>query len=234
MFRNKLPNILNAINNLLLPRVCFGCNARLNGGEQLLCTVCRHHLPLTDYTFNDENRVDRIFYGRINIKKANSLLFFSNQGIVKNLIHNLKYRNQEQIGAFLGDWFGQQISENNYLEKVDYVIPVPIHKKRLKKRGYNQTSLFAQRLAFHLNSSYLDNVLIKTANTKTQTKKSRLARWYDNRSLYEVTDEKILENKKILLVDDVITTGATMEICAQPLKKIKGTIVYIASMAVVE
>jgi ComF family protein len=191
-------------------------------------------LPLTDYTFNDENRVDRIFYGRINIKKANSLLFFSNQGIVKNLIHNLKYRNQEQIGAFLGDWFGQQISENNYLKKVDYVIPVPIHKKRLKKRGYNQTSLFAQRLAFHLNSSYLDNVLIKTANTKTQTKKSRLARWYDNRSLYEVTDEKILENKKILLVDDVITTGATMEICAQPLKKIKGTIVYIASMAVVE
>ncbi|WP_241240802.1 ComF family protein [Maribacter sp. MJ134] len=133
MFRNKLPNILNAINNLLLPRVCFGCNARLNGGEQHLCTVCRHQLPLTDYNFNDENRVDRIFYGRINIKKANSFLFFTDQGIVKNLIHNLKYRNQEQIGAFLGDWFGQQISENNHLEKVDYVIPVPLHEKNLKR-----------------------------------------------------------------------------------------------------
>lgn len=234
MFRNKLPNILNAINNLLLPRVCFGCNARLNGGEQHLCTVCRHQLPLTDYNFNDENRVDRIFYGRINIKKANSFLFFTDQGIVKNLIHNLKYRNQEQIGAFLGDWFGQQISENNHLEKVDYVIPVPLHKKKLKKRGYNQTALFAKRLAFHLNSTYLENVLIKTANTKTQTKRSRLARWYDNRSLYEVTDEKILKNKRILLVDDVITTGATMEICARPLKKIEGTVVYIATMAVVE
>lgn len=234
MFRNKLPNILNAINNLLLPRVCFGCNARLNGGEQHLCTVCRHQLPLTDYNFNDENRVDRIFYGRINIKKANSFLFFTDQGIVKNLIHNLKYRNQEQIGAFLGDWFGQQISENNHLEKVDYVIPVPLHEKKLKKRGYNQTALFAKRLAFHLNSTYLENVLIKTANTKTQTKRSRLARWYDNRSLYEVTDEKILKNKRILLVDDVITTGATMEICARPLKKIEGTVVYIATMAVVE
>jgi ComF family protein len=234
LFRNKLPNILNAINNLLLPRVCFGCNARLNGGEQHLCTVCRHQLPLTDYNFNDENRVDRIFYGRINIKKANSFLFFTDQGIVKNLIHNLKYRNQEQIGAFLGDWFGQQISENNHLEKVDYVIPVPLHKKKLKKRGYNQTALFAKRLAFHLNSTYLENVLIKTANTKTQTKRSRLARWYDNRSLYEVTDEKILKNKRILLVDDVITTGATMEICARPLKKIEGTVVYIATMAVVE
>jgi ComF family protein len=234
LFRNKLPNILNAINNLLLPRVCFGCNARLNGGEQHLCTVCRHQLPLTDYNFNDENRVDRIFYGRINITKANSFLFFTDQGIVKNLIHNLKYRNQEQIGAFLGDWFGQQISENNHLEKVDYVIPVPLHKKKLKKRGYNQTALFAKRLAFHLNSTYLENVLIKTANTKTQTKRSRLARWYDNRSLYEVTDEKILKNKRILLVDDVITTGATMEICARPLKKIEGTVVYIATMAVVE
>ncbi|WP_241240801.1 ComF family protein [Maribacter sp. MJ134] len=89
-------------------------------------------------------------------------------------------------------------------------------------------------MAFHLNSTYLENVLIKTANTKTQTKRSRLARWYDNRSLYEVTDEKILKNKRILLVDDVITTGATMEICGRPLKKIEGTVVYIATMAVVE
>lgn len=234
MFRNKLPNILNDVNNLLLPRVCFGCNARLNGGEKLLCTVCRHQLPLTDHNFNAENSVDRIFYGRINIKKACSFLFFTEQGIVKNLIHQLKYRNQEQIGGFLGDWFGQQIKENNYLEKVDYVIPVPIHKKRLQKRGYNQTALFAKRLAFHLDSTYLDTVLIKTANTKTQTKKNRLGRWYDNRSLYEVTDEQVLKNKKILLIDDVITTGATMEICAQPLKNIEGTTVYIATMAVVE
>lgn len=178
--------------------------------------------------------MDRIFYGRINIKKANAFLFFTDQGIVKNLIHNLKYKNQEQIGAFIGDWFGQQIKENNYIKELDYVIPVPIHKKRLKKRGYNQTALFAQRLAFHLNTSYLDKVLIKTANTKTQTKKSRLGRWYDNRSLYEVTDEQILKNKKILLVDDVITTGATLEICAQSLKKIEGTVIYIATMAVVE
>ena len=199
-----------------------------------MCTVCRHQLPLTDHNFNAENSVDRIFYGRINIKKACSFLFFTEQGIVKNLIHQLKYRNQEQIGGFLGDWFGQQIKENNYLEKVDYVIPVPIHKKRLQKRGYNQTALFAKRLAFHLDSTYLDTVLIKTANTKTQTKKNRLGRWYDNRSLYEVTDEQVLKNKKILLIDDVITTGATMEICAQPLKNIEGTTVYIATMAVVE
>ena len=234
MARNKLSNIVNDINTLLLPVACFGCNARLNRGEKHLCTVCRHQLPLTEYTFNDENPIDRIFYGRINIKKANSFLFFTDIGIVKNIIHHLKYKNQEQIGAFLGDWFGHIIKENNHLKNIDYVIPVPLHKKKLKKRGYNQTALFAQKLAYYIDSTYSDKLLIKTANTKTQTKKSRLGRWQDNRSLYEVTNGKLLENKKILLVDDVITTGATMELCATVIKKIPGTIVFIASIAVVE
>lgn len=216
-----------------MPIVCFGCNARLNRGEKLLCTVCRHQLPLTEHTFNVENGVDRIFYGRINIKKASSFLFFTDHGIVKNLIHHLKYKNQEQIGEFLGDWYGQWIAENGYLEKIDYVIPVPLHKKKLKQRGYNQTALFAKKIALHIKSDYLENELIKTANTRTQTKKSRLNRWYDNRSLYEVRNPDLLKNKKILLVDDVITTGATMEICAQALKNIEGTSIYIASMAVV-
>lgn len=234
MTRNKLSNIVNDINTLLLPIACFGCNARLNRGEKHLCTVCRHQLPLTEYTFNDENPIDRIFYGRINIKKANSFLFFTNKGIVKNLIHHLKYKNQEQIGAFLGDWFGHILKENNHLKNIDYVIPVPLHKKKLKKRGYNQTALFAQKLAYYLDSTYNEELLVKTANTKTQTKKSRLGRWQDNRLLYEVTNEKLLENKRILLVDDVITTGATMELCATVIKKIPGTIVFLASMAIVE
>jgi len=214
--------------------VCFGCNAQLTRGEKLLCTVCRHQLPLTDYNFNDENPVDRIFYGRINIKKANSFIFFNNQGIVKNIIHYLKYKNQEQIGEFLGDWFGQIIKENNFLKDIDFVIPVPLHRKKLKKRGYNQTAKFAQQVAFHIGANYVDNILVKTANTKTQTKRNRLSRWYDNKSLYEITDKELLKNKKILLLDDVITTGATMEICATPISKIEGTEIYIASMAIVE
>ena len=213
--------------------VCFGCNARLNRGEKLLCTVCRHELPLTEYNFNVENGVDRIFYGRINIKKASSFLYFTEQGIVKNLIHQLKYRNQEQIGSFLGDWYGQVLKENGFLKNIDYVIPVPLHKKKLKTRGYNQVALFAQKIAENINAEYLENVLIKTANTRTQTKKTRLSRWYDNRSLYEVMDPILLVNKNILLVDDVITTGATMEICGQSLKNIKGASIYITSMAVV-
>ena len=111
--------------------MCFGCNTRLNRGEYHLCTVCRNHLPLTEYSFNVENAVDRIFYGRINIKKANSFLFFIENGIVKNLIHHLKYKNQEQIGTFLGDWHGQIIAENNYIDPRSFT-PKKVEKARVQ------------------------------------------------------------------------------------------------------
>jgi len=229
-----LTNILNDINSILAPRVCFGCNAHLNRGEKLICTTCRNDLPLTDYTFNDENPVDRIFYGRINIKKASSMLYFSENGIVRELIHHLKYKNQEQIGTFLGDWYGQILKDNGELKNaIDVIIPVPLHKKKLRKRGYNQVASFAERLAFHLNAEYVDNILVKTANTKTQTKKGRIGRWQNIKDLYILSDHNALRNKNVLLVDDVITTGATMENCAKVLSQAPNTNVYIASMAVV-
>ncbi len=230
---SKLSNILIDINTVLLPRVCFGCNVHLNRGEYLICTVCRNDLPLTDYNFNEENAVDRTFYGRINIKKASSFLFFTENCLVKTLIHHLKYKNQEEIGKFLGDWYGQVLMEDLGLEKIEYVIPVPLHPKKLRKRGYNQVTKFGQRLAHHLNAEYLENILIKTANTKTQTKKGRLGRWSDDTGLYKLTDAYLLKNKKVLLVDDVITTGATIEICGETLKQVDGLTLYVASMAVV-
>ncbi|WP_276168954.1 ComF family protein [Zobellia alginiliquefaciens] len=229
-----LANILNDINSVLAPRVCFGCNVHLNRGEKLICTICRNDLPLTDYTFNDENPVDRIFYGRINIKKASSMLFFSENGIVRELIHHLKYKNQEEVGSFLGDWYGQILKENKELHNsIDIIIPVPLHKKKFRQRGYNQVSSFAQRLAFHLNTDYSDTILIKTANTKTQTKKGRIGRWQNIEDLYILSDPNAIKGKNILLVDDVITTGATMEICARVLAQAPNTTVYITSMAVV-
>ncbi|WP_282161974.1 ComF family protein [Ulvibacterium marinum] len=233
MLRAKLSNIINDINTLLLPKVCFGCNAHLSGGEQHLCTVCRNQIPLTEYTFNAENAVDRIFYGRINIKKASSFLFFSETGIVKNLIHYLKYRNQEQIGDFLGDWYGQALKEDLLNKTIHAVVPVPLHKNKLRQRGYNQVALFARKIAHHLNAEYIDHVLVKTSNTKTQTQKGRIARWQANKALYTLTHTSELENKNVLLVDDVITTGATMELCAKALKEAKGINIYLTSIAVV-
>lgn len=229
----KLTNILNDVNNILLPTVCFGCNARLYRGEKTICTVCRNQLPLTDDNYNEENPIDRIFYGRVNIKKANSLLFFTKTGIVKNIIHHLKYKNQEQIGEFLGNWFGEIIKNDGSLNNIDIVIPVPLHKKRLKKRGYNQVTLFGQQLAFHLNADYAEGILIKTSNTKTQTKKGRIYRWQQSQSLFILSDIEFLRNKNVLLVDDVITTGATIEACATAIHCSENVNIFIATMAVV-
>lgn len=229
----KLTNILNDIGSVLVPKVCFGCNTHLLGGEHLLCTPCRNDLPITDYNFNAENPVDRIFYGRINIKKANSLLFFTENGTVQQLLHHLKYKNQEKIGVFLGDWFGHIIKENGFIDKIDIVMPVPLHRKKQRQRGYNQVSLFGKCLAKHLNAQYIDHVLIKTSNTKTQTKKGRIGRWYGNKSLYMLSDPELVRGKNILLVDDIITTGATIEMCAKAIQTSENTTIFVASMAVV-
>jgi len=211
--------------------VCFGCNALLYKGERLLCTVCRNQLPFTDYNFTKENPVDSIFYGKIDIKKASSFLFYTKNGIVMNLIHHLKYKNEEEIGGFLGDWYGQLLKEEGILTNIDYIIPVPLHNSKLKKRGYNQVSLFGKRIAYHLNTQYLDSCLIKTKNNKTQTKKGRFNRWLNTKEVFILTNQEIIKDKTILLVDDIITTGATLEACANVLKETKNT--YITSMAIV-
>lgn len=214
--------------------MCFGCNAHLYRGEQLLCTVCRNDLPFTEYTFNAENAVDRMFFGRTAVKKASSFLFFRKNNKVKHLIHQLKYKNQEQIGTFLGDWYGQVLRADNGLgNNIDIVVPVPLHSKKLKKRGYNQVAEFARRLAYHLDAEYSDNLLVKTSNNETQTTKGRLGRWQENSSIFTLSVIEPYENKNILLVDDVITTGATMERCAETLHQIPGISIYIASIAVV-
>ena len=229
----RFSKILNDINSILVPRGCFGCNAHLSKGERLICTVCRNQLPLTEYTYNVENPFDSIFYGRVSVKKSSSFLFFTENGIVKNLIHHLKYKNQQQIGAFLGDWCGSKLKENGNIPSIDLVIPVPLHKKKLKKRGYNQVSLFAQKIAHHLNATFLEDVLIKTKNTKTQTKKDRFFRWQSNQDLFKLNANHMVYNKNILIVDDVVTTGATSESCVKAFETEKGVTIYLLTMAIV-
>ena len=233
MTPKRLAKIINEINNILLPRACFGCNAQLFRGEHVLCAVCRHDVPLTDYNYLEENAVDRIFYGRIPIKKAASFVYFSKNGLVKNVLHWLKYKNQEQIGGFFGDWCGTLLKESGQLKDIDVVVPVPLHPKKLKKRGYNQVALFARHVAQHIGADYCDNWLIKTKNTKTQTKKGRQTRWETSKDAFTLDFSKNISYTRVLLVDDVITTGATIESCAQALLQVKGLEVYVLSMAVV-
>ena len=189
-----------------------------------------YHSPIT--VIRRKMRLTGFFMAGYTIAKAAAFLLYAENGIVKNLIHYLKYKNQQQIGVFLGDWHGELLKDSGDLQ-VDFVVPVPLHKKKLRKRGYNQVSEFGKRLAFHLGAAFLDTALYKTANTKTQTRKKRFHRWQANQELFAVADTSMLEGASVLLVDDVITTGSTMEACARALHECPGITIYIGAMAVV-
>lgn len=212
---------------------CFGCNTQLIGGESFLCTVCRHQLPLTDFNFSQTNPVDETFFSRVPITKAAAFMYFRQNGVVKSILYYLKYKNQESIGEFIGEWYGQLLQEDKGLPKIDYVVPVPLHTKKLKKRGYNQVHTFAQALAKKLNTNFLPNLLLKTANTKTQSKNKRFTRASKTQKLYVLNPRFSLKASTILLVDDVITTGATIEACANALLQLPNINLFVTSIAYV-
>lgn len=215
----------------------MACNLQLTDNEVEICTICRHDLPVTNFHNERNNSVEKVFYGRIKLEHATALLFFQKKGIVQQLIHNLKYRGFENIGTLLGKWLGYQLQSSEHYKDIDIVIPVPLHKTRLKKRGYNQVDKFAQEIASYLNAEYNSNILIKTTSTKTQVFKKRLARWDSSKSSFEVQNAHLLEAKHILLVDDIITTGATIEACANQLftaNSNKNLKISVATMAIAQ
>ena len=197
-----------------------------------MCTLCRDEIPLTDHNYDTENALDQVFFGRIDIKKAAALLYFEEHGIVKNLIHNLKYKGQQQIGGFLGEWFGSRICSLG-IPEIDLVVPVPLHPKKLKKRGYNQVEEFGKHIASCLHAAFDDSILLKSRNTPTQTTKNRWHRWVHQMEEYQVQQPGLIEGKRILLVDDVVTTGATVESCSKALHNAKGVEIYLGVMAYV-
>ena len=161
---NAARNILN----LFFPKVCYTCNNHLNDNEYYVCTTCRHDLPVTNFHFNKDDFVSKVFYGRVKVEHATALLRFEKKGIVQHLIHHLKYKGYEDVGVFLGDWLGEELRTVNEYKSIDAVIPVPLHKNKLRQRGYNQVAKFAQHIAQALDTEYLDDVLIKGTNTKSQ------------------------------------------------------------------
>lgn len=202
--------------NLLYPRLCNGCSRPLNKGENVLCTSCLFKIPLACYHRTGDESMKRLFYGRVKIKHATALLEFEKQGITQHLIHNLKYRRQQKISAFLGEWLGADLVESDTFTDVDLVLPVPIHSSRRRKRGYNQVSGFAQAIARRLKVSCNERTLLKKQPTASQVLKSRLGRYQNDKGFY-VSVPEVLKKKHVLLVDDIITSGATIEACADVL-----------------
>ena len=218
--------------NLFFPKVCYACNKLLADNEAYVCTECRHNLPVTNYHFNDDNSVKKALYGLVELENATALLHFHKKGMVQHLLHGLKYRGYEDIGVFLGKWLGNELKTIDAYKHVDVVIPVPLHKNKLRKRGYNQVEKFGKEIAQCLDVPYIDSVLIKTTSTKTQVFKERIARWNNNNEVFSITNLDIITNKHILLVDDIITTGATIEACTTELVKASNVKISLATMAI--
>lgn len=224
-------NFLKDIFNIFFPEVCLSCDEHLSNNEDTICLTCRHDLPLTNFSFEKDNLVEKSFYGRIPIIDATALFYFLKKGKVQQLIHELKYNKQQQVGTFIGNWLAAEIIDSNRFKYIDYIIPVPLHRKKLKIRGYNQVTTFGKSLAEKLNIKYTEDLLIKISSANTQTKKLRLDRWKNVQELFVVRNNFNLENKHILLIDDIITTGSTLEACCKAFANIKGLKISIACMA---
>lgn len=217
--------------SLFYPKTCIVCECQLLATEQIICTFCRHDLPIIPLGNFDENQIKSLFFGRIPIEKAASFLFYTPLGTTKKMIHALKYQGRQDIGVFLGNWFGNRLKLTNHFNTIEYVIPVPLHQEKLKSRGYNQLTQFGIQLSHQLQTKYLEKVIVKNTNTKTQTYKSRHERFAILDSVFYLTDDQIFKNKHIVLIDDVITTGATLEACCRVLLKIEGIKISIITMA---
>ncbi|MBT8261380.1 MAG: ComF family protein [Bacteroidia bacterium] len=217
--------------NLLFPKICHGCEDILQSTENVLCTQCRHDLPLTRFHLHGSEGMKRVFYGLIPVENATALLHFQKKGITQQLLHNLKYRGQEEIGAFLGDWLGAELAENPKYVSIDLVIPVPIHNRKRRKRGYNQVTGFGKQIASALGAEFREDILLKVSKTSSQVLKKRLTRFQDEQ-IFRLQERNLLRDKHVLLVDDIVTTGATLENCARQLLDKTNARLSVATMAI--
>lgn len=223
--------VFKSIINLFFPKVCAGCRQILQTNEVVFCSKCRHEMPLTQYHLDSENEATKKFYGKVEIQHASTLLYFIKKGIVQELIHNLKYKGHEEIGTVLGSWYAEDLKELKLNNPFEVVIPVPLHPKKFKERGYNQVTTFAKALSEGLNLTFDDRILFRKKYSKTQSKKNLLGRTENIENIFDVKFSEENHNKHFLIVDDVLTTGSTLEACSKALLKIPGAKISIVCMA---
>lgn len=215
---------------LIYPENCAACGQTLLKNEETICTECILILPKTYYWKNHENPISKLFWGRIPVENACSFLHFTKGGKVQHLLHQLKYKGNKNAGYYTAKLFGAELKDTPF-NLIDAIIPVPLHLSKLKKRGYNQSEIIANGLSEILNKPIKTNWLVRKYASETQTKKSRFKRWENVKEIFATENETEFEGKHLLIVDDVITTGATIEACAQLLLKVKGVKISIVALA---
>jgi ComF family protein len=217
--------------HLFYPHICAGCGEHLPTSEQHLCIDCLLELPETNFQHIIGNPVEKIFYGRIKIRSAFASYYFSKNSPLQNIIHAFKYQQNKEVCHQMGILMGQHIKCSSLMNNTDLIIPMPIHTDREKKRGYNQAAVLAEGISGVTGISFGIDLIIRNKSTATQTHKGRGERWKNVQSVFEVMDASNIQNKHILLVDDVITTGATVEACGEVILKAQPASLSIAALA---
>lgn len=217
--------------HLFFPHTCAACgSAQLRHGSGI-CPECLSTLPVTGYLSEPGNPVDEIFWGRICLKFAAACCFFTKKSLVQHALHQVKYHYRQDAGLQLGYWMGHQLAVTDWFSDVDIILPMPLHPKRQAERGYNQAELLCRGINTVTGKPYLPNILVRISSTRSQTKQHRQERWENMQGVFTVADPGQLVNRHILLIDDVVTTGATLEAMGAELTKIPGLTLSICCFA---
>lgn len=219
--------LFNNLINLFFPDLCVVCNSKLHESEQHICMECLLLLPKTNFHKQPENRLEQFFAGRIPFQRAAAYAYFVKNGSIQHIIHDLKYKHNPAIGRYIGELCGENIKDSEFISAIDLLVPVPLHPKREKQRGYNQSLEICKGIATITGIPINSTTLIRKINNQSQTKNSRFDRWKNVEEIFAITNPGSFVGKHILLVDDVITTGSTLESGAKEILKCDGAKVSI-------
>lgn len=207
--------ILNHFLELFFPRLCVCCKDKLIESEESICLNCIHELPKTNHLTTPNNQLEVFFAGRFPFVRMASFAYFAKGGNIQKIIHEIKYKNNPQLAIYIGYLCGKEITKSNFFGNIDFIVPIPLHHKRMKQRGYNQALMLSNGISKVSGCKINGDNLVRVINNPSQTKNSRFERWKNTEGIFAVKDKSIFEGKHILLVDDVITTGSTIEVCAK-------------------
>jgi ComF family protein len=224
-------SILHNFFSLFYPEICEVCSQNLIIGEKVICLSCLQKLPRTNYHLQKDNPLEQRFWGKADVERATAFYFFNKKSNFQTLLHKLKYSEGKEIGSKMGEYAGAELSENEDFKHFDCIVPVPLHPNKLRKRGYNQSLCIAQGLAEILRVEIDDENLYRAIENPTQTKKSAYERWTNTKGIFAVKHPQLFENKHILLVDDVLTTGSTLIACVEAIKEVCNAKVSIFTLA---
>lgn len=226
-----LKKYLTAFSHLFYPHNCEGCGTDTLRDDYFLCARCLHKLPETGFFGKEANPVEKLFYGRLNITNAAAAFYFTKDSLLQHVLVQLKYKSNKESGYFLGRMMGYALLQTERFNQTDILVPLPLNPKKEYLRGYNQAALICEGISEVWHKPVCADAVTRIRFTETQTHQNRVSRWQNMEGVFRVTRPEALKNKHILLIDDVITTGATLEACGSSLLEIEVASVNIATAA---